>query len=122
MPKHCKCVGAGTKHTKTMKYFLYIIVTLLFIQCNNSVPNKTVVAEKDTVSIANRLGLTPKASTESEITCPKCGHKKTEKLPTEVCILSYTCENCQEIMHPKDGDCCVFCTYGSNKCPSKQNS
>jgi len=105
-----------------MKYLLYIIVTLLFIQCNNSTPNKTVVADKDTVSVANQVDLTAKTSTESEITCPKCGHKKVEKLPTEVCLVSYTCENCREVMHPKDGDCCVFCTYGSHKCPSKQDS
>lgn len=56
----------------------------------------------------------------SEITCPKCGYKKVETLPTEVCQLAYTCGKCGEVMHPKDGDCCVFCTYGDQKCPSKQ--
>lgn len=62
----------------------------------------------------------PKKSLVSEITCPKCGHKKTEKLPTDVCQLSYTCEKCKIVLHPKEGDCCVFCTYGDHKCPSKQ--
>lgn len=62
----------------------------------------------------------PEKSTTSEITCPECGHKETETLPTEVCQLSYTCENCRAVLHPKDGDCCVFCTYGDHKCPSKQ--
>ena len=60
------------------------------------------------------------ATLESEITCPQCGHKKTETLPTEVCLISYTCENCKTVLHPKSGDCCVFCTYGNHKCPSKQ--
>lgn len=62
----------------------------------------------------------PEKSGTSEITCPKCGHKKVEVLPTEVCQLVYKCEKCGENMHPKDGDCCVFCTYGDHKCPSKQ--
>lgn len=59
-------------------------------------------------------------SDSSEITCPNCGHKKTEKLPTEVCQLFYKCEECGNEMHPKEGDCCVFCSYGDHKCPSKQ--
>lgn len=56
----------------------------------------------------------------SEITCPKCGHKKTETLPTDFCTIAYTCENCKAVLHPKSGDCCVFCTYGNHRCPSKQ--
>jgi hypothetical protein len=103
-----------------MKNVIYILITLLCIQCNQSTPNKKEVKDKDTVIIASNIDLTAKTSTESEITCPKCSHKKTEKLPTEVCLVSYTCENCKEVLHPKDGDCCVFCTYGSHKCPSKQ--
>ncbi|MCK6648984.1 MAG: hypothetical protein L6Q66_04965 [Bacteroidia bacterium] len=59
-------------------------------------------------------------SLQSEITCPKCGNKKTETMPTDVCLLSYTCQKCQAVLHPKEGDCCVFCTYGDHKCPSKQ--
>lgn len=62
----------------------------------------------------------PEKSGTSEITCPKCGHKEIEKLPTEVCQLFYSCKKCGYEMHPKDGDCCVFCSYGDHKCPSKQ--
>lgn len=62
----------------------------------------------------------PKKSLTSEITCPKCGHKEVETLPTEVCQIKYTCKSCNEVMYPKDDDCCVFCTYGDHKCPSKQ--
>ncbi len=61
-----------------------------------------------------------KKSNTSEITCPNCGHKKPEVLPTEICMITYTCEKCSEVMHPKDGDCCVFCSYGDHRCPSKQ--
>ncbi len=58
---------------------------------------------------------------QSEITCPKCGHKKMETMPTDVCLLKYTCEKCKADLFPKDGDCCVFCSYGTHKCPSKQD-
>jgi hypothetical protein len=61
------------------------------------------------------------AKETSEITCPKCGHKKTEVMPTEVCQIKYTCEKCKTVLYPKEGDCCVFCTYGTHKCPSMQN-
>lgn len=56
----------------------------------------------------------------SEITCPQCGHKKTEIMPTDVCVIRYNCENCNTTLHPKDGDCCVFCSYGNKVCPSMQ--
>ena len=103
-----------------MKYFLHILIALLLIKCSGSIRNKSVVGINDTAIEANKAYSTTKKSEESEITCPKCGHKKKEELPTEVCLVSYTCENCKEVMHPKDGDCCVFCTYGTHKCPSKQ--
>lgn len=59
-------------------------------------------------------------SLTSEITCPNCGFKKTETVPTDICLIKYTCEKCKTNMFPKNGDCCVFCTYGDHKCPSKQ--
>lgn len=59
-------------------------------------------------------------STISEITCPTCGFKKVESLPTDKCVLKYTCTKCQTILSNKKGDCCVFCSYGNHKCPSKQ--
>ncbi len=59
-------------------------------------------------------------SIKSEITCPKCGHKEMEILPMEICQIKYTCKSCKIILYPKEGDCCVFCTYGDHKCPSKQ--
>jgi hypothetical protein len=57
---------------------------------------------------------------QSEITCPKCGHKEMETMPTDVCVLKYTCKKCKADLYPQKGDCCVFCTYGTHKCPSKQ--
>lgn len=57
---------------------------------------------------------------KSEITCPKCGYKKIEEMPTEACQFFYECENCKTVLKPKDGDCCVYCSYGSLDCPSIQ--
>lgn len=57
---------------------------------------------------------------ESTITCPHCGHQKSETMPTDSCQFFYQCENCGKVLRPHEGDCCVYCSYGSRKCPSKQ--
>lgn len=57
---------------------------------------------------------------KSTITCPHCGHKKAEIMPTDTCQFFYECENCKNVIKPKKGDCCVYCSYGTVKCPSKQ--
>jgi len=57
---------------------------------------------------------------ESIITCPQCGNKKTETMSTDACQYFYECENCKSLLKPIKGDCCVFCSYGSEKCPPIQ--
>jgi len=57
---------------------------------------------------------------ESTITCPECGHQETETMPTDSCQFFYECKNCNEMLRPNDGDCCVFCSYGDVKCPPIQ--
>jgi hypothetical protein len=57
---------------------------------------------------------------KSTITCPKCGHQKEELMPTNACQYFYECEKCKAVLKPKQGDCCVHCSYGSVKCPSIQ--
>ena len=58
---------------------------------------------------------------ESEITCPECGHKKMETMPIDACVYFYVCENCKATLKPLHGDCCVYCSYGSVKCPPVQS-
>jgi len=86
--------------------YIFILLAFLLIGCaTNEVEDQTdaqVISEY------------------SELTCPKCGHVQTEKLPTETCMIGYTCSECNETFHPKEGDCCVFCSYGDHKCPSMQ--
>ena len=57
---------------------------------------------------------------ESIITCPECGHKKEETMPTNACQYFYECENCKKVLKPTGGDCCVYCSYGTVACPPIQ--
>ncbi|MBA3828516.1 MAG: hypothetical protein H0X33_06230 [Taibaiella sp.] len=57
---------------------------------------------------------------QSVITCPACGHKKTEQMPVDACTYFYECEQCKARLKPLPGDCCVFCSYGTVKCPPIQ--
>lgn len=56
----------------------------------------------------------------SILTCPECGYSKREVMPTDACQWFYECENCKALLRPKVGDCCVFCSYGTHKCPPIQ--
>ena len=56
----------------------------------------------------------------STITCPTCSHQKKEEMPTDACQFFYECENCKTQLKPKQGDCCVYCSYGSVPCPPIQ--
>jgi len=62
------------------------------------------------------------ATLQSTITCPKCGHQKEETMPTNACQFFYECENCNTVLKPKQGDCCVYCSYGSVACPPIQEN
>ena len=57
---------------------------------------------------------------QSTLTCPQCGHAKTETMPTDACQWFYECEQCHTVLKPKPGDCCVYCSYGSVPCPPIQ--
>ena len=57
---------------------------------------------------------------ESVLTCPNCGQKREEVMPTDACQYFYECKSCKALLKPKAGDCCVFCSYGSVACPPFQ--
>ncbi|MDO6811879.1 MULTISPECIES: GDCCVxC domain-containing (seleno)protein [Tenacibaculum] len=59
---------------------------------------------------------------KSEITCPNCGNKKVEEMPTNACQFFYECENCKAVLKPNEGDCCVYCSYGTVPCPPIQQN
>lgn len=62
----------------------------------------------------------PKTQLKSTLTCPHCGFQKEEIMPTDSCLFFYECPNCKVMLKPKQGDCCVFCSYGTVKCPPMQ--
>ncbi|MGE3280054.1 MAG: GDCCVxC domain-containing (seleno)protein [Alphaproteobacteria bacterium] len=59
---------------------------------------------------------------ESVLTCPECATEKLETMPTNACQFFYECIGCGELLRPKPGDCCVFCSYGSIPCPPLQEN
>lgn len=57
---------------------------------------------------------------ESEIKCPFCRHQKRETMPADACQWFYECHSCHKLIKPKSGDCCVYCSFGTVKCPPIQ--
>jgi hypothetical protein len=53
---------------------------------------------------------------ESVLVCPVCGFAKRETMPLTPANSS-TSALAATVLRPKTGDCCVFCSYGSVKCP-----
>lgn len=43
-----------------------------------------------------------------------------ENMPTDACMYFFDCKGCGVLLRPKPGDCCVFCSYGTHKCPPIQ--
>ncbi len=58
----------------------------------------------------------------STLTCPQCGHRETETMPTDACQFFYDCKGCAAVLRPHAGDCCVFCSFGTNPCPPIQEA
>lgn len=87
------------------------------------------ISKDDIISTINQTGsykVNEEAKKElilqSVITCPKCGHQKEETMPTDACQYFYECGSCKAVLKPKEGDCCVFCSYGSVPCPPIQEN
>jgi hypothetical protein len=59
---------------------------------------------------------------QSELTCPHCGFASIETMPTDSCMYFHQCAGCQKLLAPQPGDCCVFCSYGTVKCPPVQEA
>jgi hypothetical protein len=57
---------------------------------------------------------------ESLLTCPDCGFTKQDVMRSDACQFYYECSNCKVLLRPNPGDCCVFCSFGTTKCPPVQ--
>ena len=51
--------------------------------------------------------------------CPEAARRGRDDA-TDACVYFYDCKGCGTVLRPKSGDCCVFCSYGSVKCPPIQ--
>ena len=56
------------------------------------------------------------------VTCPACNASSEETMPTDRCVIYYSCAACGTVLKPKAGDCCVFCSYGDKRCPFVQDA
>jgi|ERR1700682_6349116 len=63
----------------------------------------------------------PRPVLQSIITCPHCGQRTVETMPTNACLFFYDCPTCHATLKPAPGHCCVFCSYGSVPCPPIQS-
>lgn len=57
---------------------------------------------------------------KAKLTCPECGFIQDVEMPINACQFLYQCVNCQSILRPRKGECCVFCSYADVPCPPKQ--
>ncbi len=58
--------------------------------------------------------------TKAKLKCPVCGFVQEAEMPEDMCQYFYQCINCKTLLKPKEGDCCVFCSYADTPCPPMQ--
>ncbi len=54
---------------------------------------------------------------DTVIRCPHCGGETPDVIPDDVCVIAWECPGCGQVLRPKQGDCCVFCSYSQDRCP-----
>ena len=85
-------------------------------------PGKSEPSIEDDADTLELLALDPGRSITRQtiVVCPSCGFRKEETMPDGESTYFYTCSHCSKVLKPIFGDCCVFCSYGTNKCPPIQ--
>lgn len=103
-------------YINNLTYFVYAGMFGILIATGVNYYRNKLHGSCDTCAIYNGKSVELK----STLTCPNCGHKKEEIMPTDACQYFYECEKCKTMLKPLEGDCCVYCSYGSVKCPPIQ--
>jgi len=85
---------------------------LAFNDTSNTSETTETTETTSVVSFASAL--------QSVVQCPSCGHKSNQEMRTNACKYVHKCDACSTVSKPLQGDCCIHCSYGSVKCPSKQ--
>jgi hypothetical protein len=57
---------------------------------------------------------------DATLTCPECGARHRETMTDDSCQFFYRCAACGATLRPREGDCCVFCSYADVPCPPIQ--
>lgn len=87
-------------------------------------PGASLAASRRTLGLALDWEIARMSATtiklRSTLTCPNCGHRETEIMPTDACQFFYDCRGCGAVLRPRSGDCCVYCSYGDTPCPPIQ--
>ncbi|MEQ8165766.1 MAG: GDCCVxC domain-containing (seleno)protein, partial [Alphaproteobacteria bacterium] len=39
---------------------------------------------------------------QSTLTCPRCGHREAEIMPTDACQFFYDCQGCGAVLRPRE--------------------
>ena len=74
------------------------------------------------VTLTGRRGCYDSGMTDvATIRCPMCGVESPGEMPGDACVYFWECPACQAVVRPRPGDCCVFCSYGSARCPPSRN-
>lgn len=58
----------------------------------------------------------------SIVQCPHCGFKVTERMPQGKKVRHFQCPACAQVLTADEQQCCIFCRYGSVKCPAAQQA
>ncbi|MGR3640636.1 GDCCVxC domain-containing (seleno)protein [Alterinioella nitratireducens] len=66
------------------------------------------------------MATTPTIKMTTALTCPTCGQDTPETMPADCCVWFHECTGCGAILRPEEGDCCVFCSFGTVPCPPVQ--
>lgn len=72
------------------------------------------------ISGQNKEAQSVKIITQSTLTCPHCNKTTEMEMPTDACQYFFDCPECKSVIKPLKGDCCVYCSYGTEPCPPIQ--
>ena len=116
-PKACPICSVAMQATETKERIVH--------RCENCGMILTIVLPVTKDNRPHQLAdcyIVPGMIANSIITCSRCGYQATETMPTDACQFFYDCKGCGERLKPLQGDCCVFCSYGSLPCPPIQQN
>ncbi|WP_305849436.1 GDCCVxC domain-containing (seleno)protein [Polynucleobacter sp. MG-Unter2-18] len=66
--------------------------------------------------------ISPVNSLHTTITCPHCRGQETLEISVGYSQHLYRCPSCSTILRSRSGDCCIFCSFGSQDCSSAEQN